>query len=317
MVNDREGANQSEGTLTKFWEILKKNIIIFNAIVVIVAQLLSISFLRIPELNFFILGILITIGAVGISRALLAARHSEIGSSKSPLSPSVQELSQFTNEATYSSYSKFYGLAFENLAIYGTLHEDGSMTIRRESRIIAHTSGIAAIDQYLLSDAREGAIQVINVECQDSAFREISTQIHKATSEGLTLTAKISPPLVQGETVNLVIEEKTPPGAITRTFQEMIDRNKPHQYECFFWDITRPVKRLEMKLFVPEGLAPHQVAADVWFGPTRITCHQELGRVSSSLTRRPFVAEHEEISLIIMYPLPGLIYTIKWIPKKN
>ena len=131
-------------------------------------------------------------------------------------------------------------------------------------------------------------------------------------------TIDINPPLMSGDSVDVSVKEETPPGAICISYQQMQELlghgKKDFPYECFYWDITRPIKNLELKIFIPSHLAPQKVASDVWLGPSRITCLQEFPRVEKSFTRKS-VPGHIEFDLDVAFPIAGLIYAVRWVPK--
>jgi TIR domain len=222
-----------------------------------------------------------------------------------------------TNEVAYTFFSKVYGQALENLVVHGTLHEDGSMTVRRESKLTNYSDEIATLEQYLFSDARSGSIDVAQVECLYPTSKSVSWRVQQATSGTLTLLVDIAPPLKKDESIELIVVDRTPPGAITTTYsemQEMLQHGKAYPYECLFWEIARPTKYLELKVLIPKALAPTSAEPDVWFGAGRITSKQELHRITDAFKRVTAGALYEELSLDIMYPVPGFRYAIRWVP---
>lgn len=315
--NEGKKRPQWRSARSVFWDSTGKKLSLLAAILTAVFQLLNISLAKIPEINYFLTGVFVTfivIFVMQVYNGWLTAKMTDavsLGASKSDAGDGLSR--EATNEVAYTFYSRVFGLAFEYLEIQGVLREDGSMIVRRQSRLVSHTSGIGAVDHYLLSDAMQGAIDVVTVEAIGPNFRRLAKRIQKATADSLTLTIDILPPLRAKEDFEFVVSETTPPGSITRTIGELNARGKQYPYESFFWDITRPTKRLKMKVFIPESLNPTKGEPDVWYGPSRITCEQEIERIGAS-----FLSETEAanivLSLDVPYPVAGLRYAIKWIP---
>ncbi len=315
-IDKRKDGSQPDRT--RFWDSRRNVILLIGAVVTIFVGLVNISSQNIAWLNVLV-GILLTIiaafGLKSLDDWIILRVREEISKNRPVLS--AEEFEEDKYKRVYASYAEVFGLTHENLVIRGTLHDDGSMTVMRQSKLVAHSAGISAVDQYLLSDASQGTIEVNKVECPSSPFRKLSQRVLKATADSLALVIDIAPPLMEGESIEIPIPEKTPPGAISTTYQEMMSRKKSHDYECFHWDITRPTDHLEIKILIPTNLASEHAEPDVWYGPSRIRCVKEFRRISASFKEDRAGTEYKELSLNIPFPVPGLRYAIKWIPNNK
>ena len=234
---------------------------------------------------------------------------------------------EVANEVVYVFYSQLLGLAFEDLLVEGRLNgEDGSVIVKRESSIVSRSSfPIDAIDQYLITEASEGTIDVVDLECFTpftslTPLKSLTPHVGRATADSLILTISIDPPLSPGEALSFRVTESTPPGAITRTRAEMKAKvsggRKVYPYESFYWDITRPTKRLRLRFVMPLALAPSSAQAAAWLGASRLRHDSECKRIKSEFSQQLMEGQYV-LTLDVAYPIPGLRYAIQFMPRNG
>ena len=222
-----------------------------------------------------------------------------------------------TNEEFYRYFSKRYGFAYEELLVHGTLNEHGAVKVWRKSKVIAHVAGIDKLDQYLISESPDEKKIQVDLKC-DTQSKKITGDIQRVSSQELNLTIKISEPLMPNDELEFSVTETTPNSSMSMTKAELDKRiasGKRFEYESFYWEITRPTKQFQLKLIVPKTLKPEGRRFDVWYGRSRISHIQEFSRISDSKWFKVEPAGDQiELTLDVMYPIPTLIYAIRFIP---
>jgi hypothetical protein len=249
------------------------------------------------------------------------AMKDEIGSALAQIAktsgpaPATEKLKErATNELVDIIYSTVYGLSYENLMVHAEVDDEGAVVVTRQSKVVAHSAGVKTLDQYLFSEASEGTIKLIDFRCL-TPFRDIVPQIQKTSASNFSLALTVTPALMAGESIEFVSTEKTPPGAVTLTYQAMAERNKAFPYECFYWDITRPTFNLQLLVRIPLHFQPQSSEPDVWYGGLRVRHDKEYQKIKENF-HSGRVGTFYELRLNVKYPLPGLRYAIKWIPKE-
>jgi hypothetical protein len=214
---------------------------------------------------------------------------------------------EVTSEMAYLFDSQVYGMAYEDLIVHCTICDDGSAVIRREISEISHYMLLPEAPQY-----GEDFLELVDVKSLDR-FTTLTPQVLELSSGRMSLRVFISPPVNPGDHIKYQVTERTPPGLYAVTGLE--ERKVPFDYLA--WDIWCPTKRLEMRVFFPEGVRPRDFAHDAWYslGQGRSRHHQEYRRVKA------FLQDSQEgvyytLAAIIPYPVLGLSYVIKWTPPR-
>jgi hypothetical protein len=222
---------------------------------------------------------------------------------------------EVAGEVAYVFNSQLYGMAYEELITHCTIHKDGSAGFRREVELVAH-SVVSKIELYMLlpeatptgDDQLElaGAVSLTH-------FRKLTSEVNRLSSGQMSLTVSISPELNSGQRLRYQVVEKSSPGLYAVTGRE--ERKMPYDY--FAWDITRPTKKLEMKVFFPEDVRPEAFEPDVWhaLGQGQSTHSREYDRVKELLVERQEGLFHTLV-FTIPYPILGLTYVIRWTPPR-
>jgi hypothetical protein len=233
-------------------------------------------------------------------------------------------------EVAYVFNSRLYGRAYEELIVHCTIRKDGSAAFRREAELIAHST-VNDVDIYMvlpeaLQNDKEqlqlaGAasltdfVQVTGKPTTGTPTRPVNIVMkEKWSSSGqLYLVMSFSPELSSGQRVRYQVIEESMPGLYAVTGQE--ERKMPYDY--FAWDITNPTKKLEMKVFFPEGVRPQSFGADVWhaLGQGMSTQGIECDRVKEFLIERR-EGVFQTLVFTVPYPIIGLTYVVRWIPPK-
>ncbi len=219
-----------------------------------------------------------------------------------------------TSERAYVFNSTLYGMAYEELSAHCTVHEDGSAVFRREIDLVAY-SIISEIDHYmLLPEAPKESkdfLELANVKPLDHD-RKLTPKIIHLSSGRMSLLVYISPPMSPGDHIRYQVIEKSPPGLYAITGLE----ERKVEYDYFGWDISRPTRKLAVKVFFPKGVSPNEFEYfeyDVWYavGQSRSRQAKEYERIRGSLQ---WVEEGARFSLAlnVLYPVLGLTYVIKW-----
>lgn len=217
------------------------------------------------------------------------------------------------DEVAYVFNSQTYGMSYEDLIAHCTIRNDGSAAFRREIDLMAYST-INEIDHYMLlpEAPREGKdlLQLIEVKPL-VPFRTLIPKVTELSSGRMSLAVFISPPVNPGDHIRYQITEQAPPGLYAVTGLE----ERKMVYDYFAWDISRPAKRLEMKVVFPEGIRPQEIEHDVWYavGQSQARHGEEYKRVEDCLQQRQEGVYHTLIA-VIPYPVLGLTYVIRWVP---
>jgi hypothetical protein len=211
--------------------------------------------------------------------------------------------------------SRSYGRAYEELIAHCTIRKDGSAAFRREVELVAY-SAITNIDVYMQlpegPPSGGGQLELAKVESL-TRHRRIIAEPNTTSSGHMNLKMQFSPGLESGHHVRYQVAEESPPGLYAITGRE--ERKMPYDY--FAWDITIPTKSLEMKVFFPEGVRPHDFEPDVWhaLGQGQSTYDLEYSRVKGSLIDRQEGAFYTLV-FTVTHPILGLTYVIRWTPPR-
>jgi hypothetical protein len=219
-----------------------------------------------------------------------------------------------TSERAHVLNSTLYGMAYEELSAHCTVHQDGSAVFRREIDLVAY-SIIGEVDHYmLLPEAPKESKDLLELANAKSLVpdRKLTPEIIQLSSGRLSLLVYISPPMSPGDHIRYQVIEKSPPGLYAITGLE--ERKVPYDY--FGWDISRPTRKLAVKVFFPEGISPKAFEYDVWYAVSQSRSRQakEYERIRGALQ---WVDEGARFSLAldVLYPVLGLTYVIKWTPR--
>jgi len=229
--------------------------------------------------------------------------------------PVIKEEERRAKKA-YDANSILYGLAYEDLVVHGTLHDDGSMTIGREIKLRAYLPNISSIDHYLIAPEAPKTGDLIETKnlIFKSPFRTLPWKEITRTPNRISILISIFPALKVGETLAYELREKIPMNAMATTLEKLKEHNM--DYESFEWDIGRPAKNLSLNVWFPEHLAPTSgnVGVDVWYSPdSRLTHEEEYRRIEK---HHLYVKEGTQwrFELSLPYPVVGLTYVLKWVP---
>jgi hypothetical protein len=138
------------------------------------------------------------------------------------------------------------------------------------------------------------------------------------------LSARVAfePELTQGATCSYMLTEECPTDTykLWCTTEEMNKlKLKGEEEEFFGWTISRPAKRLSIRVFFPKDYRPTEPHLKVRFAsvsglPSVRYQSEERSRLGSPTLEGP-TAGHFQFYQEIEYPMINLIYLISWLPK--
>ncbi len=239
----------------------------------------------------------------------------------------------------YWANAQVYGYKYEKLGVCVVMGEDGSATVNRTVKLICTSPELKEVHHYLMVPGSKESLEkllplVAKLISCDDPLRELTIEKKNGKGEAtlgrLRFVVKIEPPLGKRKGVEYTLQETAPPGTFALTKDQLPNGMK---HEFFAWEVSRPTKELLLEIKIPVSVGTELQAFDVWrgteFGPS--TFVPEFDRLASSNRAKE---EHHQDSagwgreiktiedrdhvictLIVPYPILGMRYVIKWIPK--
>ncbi len=226
------------------------------------------------------------------------------------------------SETAYTFSAARYGIGYDDLAIECLMHLDGSATVTRTVSVEAF-SQIEKLDTYLVIPEEPPEGQSWDIDLLE--VRSLSVDMKVSLSEVLPAQGRLSallelgPPLIKGQQVQYEMREELPPSlyAIGLTDEEKAKRKTPYDY--FGWTISRPTRRLRLRVFFPERLRPEGHGLEVRYAsaapgiPSETYQLEEQGRLGRPSLDGPQAARFC-LKLEVEYPMTGLVYILRWEP---
>lgn len=224
----------------------------------------------------------------------------------------------------YYYSAKRYGIGYSSMDITFDIKKDGSATVIRIIEIEAF-SEVKTLDTYLLipEESVEGNkrdIEPVQVESLTPGWNlELDAMKKNNKVQLLSALMIISPPLQSGNKIKYKVIEKLPPKlyAINFTRESLNSRENPFDYAG--WNISRPSKKLCLKVAFPENFQPTVYNAEVRYAtasgfPSVRIQHEEQKQLKPKLSKSPGVKNFHIFSLDVEHPMTGLIYILRWKP---
>ncbi|MGD8626024.1 MAG: hypothetical protein PVJ34_15915 [Anaerolineae bacterium] len=227
-------------------------------------------------------------------------------------------------ENAYRYSAERYGIGYGFLEVECTIRRDGSATVKRKVKAEAYTE-VGELDTCLLipepaPEDRTWDIDFVRVKTK-TIGRTVSLNKDKTVSRNGVLTAyiTISPPLAAGDSVTYEMTEELPAGlyAFDFTKEELAKRHS--EYDYFGWNIIRPVRKLSLRVFFPDGFKPNVYGHEVRYAsaasgfPSVTTHHEEQQKLE-----RPTLEGPEGNRYILQQDVPcpmvRLVYILRWRP---
>ena len=225
-------------------------------------------------------------------------------------------------ERCYKYGAERYGIGYDDLDIECLIHQDGSATVTRRVDVEAF-SQIDKLDTYLVIPEAplEGETWDIDLLQVRSLFpgMEVALAYVKEAQGRLSALLTIRPPLIRGQQVQYEMREELPERlyGIGLTEEEQSKRKTPYDY--FGWTISRPTKRLRLRVFFPERLTPEGHGLEVRYAsaapgiPSETFQLEEQRRLGRPSLDGP-QADRFSLKLEVEYPMTGLVYILRWEP---
>ncbi len=224
----------------------------------------------------------------------------------------------------YESLAHRYGFAYESVDVECAIHDDGACTITRRIEVKAFAQ-YDTIDTFLLTPhlSRDDGDVALDVDAIRSLTKRHRVSLEQVRNEFKRLSALIrfDPPLVDGASCQYELVENCPPGTyeLTGTRERLAARQaegNPDEY--FAWTISRPTRRLTMRIFFPDGFTPPETAVQVRFAtasffPSVGLQTVEQNRVPLPQTHGPMGNRYYVVQEVD-YPMINLIYMVRWLP---
>jgi len=226
---------------------------------------------------------------------------------------------------TYRYSAARYGIGYDDLDVECLLHDNGSATVTRRVRVEAF-SQIEKLDTYLVipEQPQEGHTWDIDLLEVGSLFPGTKVSLLEISEAQGRLSALlgIAPPLIKGQQVKYEMREELPPSlyAIDLTDEERAKRKKPYDY--FGWTISRPTRKLELKVFFPQRIRPEGYGIEVRYAsaapgiPAETFQLEEQRRLTKPSLYGP-QADRFCLRLEVEYPMTGLVYILRWEPLRR
>jgi len=226
-------------------------------------------------------------------------------------------------ELAFRHYAKRYGISYHLMQVECSIREDGSALVQRRVTLEAY-SEVSELDTFLVIPesarprGKERDIDNVGIRSATPGW-EVSPIRAFEESGRLYTEIPISPPLKEGQSITYELTEKLPPGlyAIGLSKKQLATRETPEDY--FAWNISRPTRKLTLKVFFPEGVKPTVHGVEVRYAsaaagfPSKRSHYEEKKRLE-----RPFLGDPEGgryvLKLDVDYPMIGLVYFLNWQP---
>jgi hypothetical protein len=225
--------------------------------------------------------------------------------------------SEMVRKVAYEVNSILYGFGYEDLAAHCTIRSDGSAAFRREVQLRAQ-SPVHKLEVYmLLPEASEDGESVVNLDSVTSLtrFKRIEHEVTRSSSGNIYLTLNIIPGVTPDDPL---FEYEVSEHGSAGLYALHGEKDRKMDYDYFAWDISRPTRKLRMKVLFPEGVQPLRSYHDVWhaLGQAESTFEQEHDRVKELLKEGKEGAFYT-LTFEVPYPILGLTYVICWRPPKG
>lgn len=226
-------------------------------------------------------------------------------------------------ENAYRYFAGRYGIGYGRLDVECSIRPDGSAVVRRVVTVEAY-SEIGELDTMLLipesvSSDDKWDIDFLEVKQLREDEREVSL-IEVAEEDGkLSALLSIAPKLRRGDSVSFEMREKLPAGlyAIDFTAEQLSKRKTAHDY--FGWNIIRPVRKLSLAVYYPDGIKPNIYDREVRYasatsGIPAKTYHREEEALLDIPSLVGPIGGRYTLRLDVDYPMVRLIYILRWEP---
>jgi hypothetical protein len=230
------------------------------------------------------------------------------------------ENNTYYRRIAYHSTAALLGVGYERLEMIGYLKSDGAMVIERKAQIKAFATGIQKIDLYMFArEAPEGG--EISAEVVGGTATPVGKRSVPVLTAELTYTKrshdvyfgvlKFSAPLERGETYEFHLRESL----LEKSFAlSRSDMKADQSCEFLAYDVTRPVRHLNMKVQFFDYASFMNPKHDVWMGQTRMTLPREYEQTARSWKVPPAGQSPQVLELDVPGPVQGLSYVISWVP---
>ncbi len=227
-----------------------------------------------------------------------------------------------THDQFYTYSTKRYGIGYDSLDIECIIDEDGSAVIRREVVATAY-SEVDTLYTYLLTaeespSGKKRNLQHGNLKSLTESKSVTWKANKKRRDDRLSGEIIIFPPLSVGESITYEMRENLPKKlfAINLSKIELGKRETPWDY--INWNIIRPTRKLSLRVYFPEYAKPKYVNAEVRYStPAGLSIgnlqHEER-KLLHDQVKEETGGGQSVLKLEIDYPMPGLVYEIRWLP---
>jgi hypothetical protein len=268
---------------------------------------------KIPDYTPFMTDLAYIYGRVLPSMKALALSETKLDSIATRMEELLAEADFADLHKEYTAHSRRFGVAYDYQRIKCVVDPKGGATITRKAKLSAYQH-VDAIAVYLHLPERDEATGLLRPQIESKTEGRTLTPGEPVwLSSRMMSTVKISPPLEDGDSVELVVHE----GAYAEVFRTPRHHMVPKTANDYVaWDLTYPTRELELRVQFPPRMVIESFESDVWVWvgssrPRHMRERERIGEPHKAPSRSGL-----ELVLTVPFPLLSVTYAVSWFPDK-